>query len=285
MFNFKLILMKTKLLLLALLPSILLAQSTPPANFQYTSPTISYLRGYGDTIDFEGYPSNSEITDQYLSNGAIFSGYNGSGNPVSCDYGIYSWTSTLHSDDWYNPLKLKFVDPSNSAVVKPISQLIFYNPIGSEIDYIKVIVYDENDSAIASYLSTSPEWVTINLGSDVGAYAVFDDSAVTAYVIDDILFTQGGKATGIGQLPSMPNHTVVYPNPFTSSTAIVVDPEREVTDATLEIYDAFGKLVRQTKGITRNSIVIERGNLQDGIYHYQLIQHDKKIADGTILVQ
>lgn len=276
--------MKTKLLLLVLMPSILLAQSTPPVNFQNTSTTVSYLRGWGDTIDFEGYPSNSIITDQYLPNGAIFSGYNGSDNPVTHDYGIYSWTSTLHSDDWYNPLKLRFVSPFDSTVIMPISQLTFHNPV-SEIDYIKVIVYDANDSAIASYLSTSPEWVTINLGSNIGAYAVFDDSASTAYVIDEVSFTQGGKATGIEQPSPVQNHTIVYPNPFTSRTVIMIDPELKVSGATLEIYNQLGKLVRQTKGITQNSIVIERENLPGGVYHYQLIQHDKKIHEGMIIVE
>jgi hypothetical protein len=276
--------MKAQLLLVAFLPSFLLAQSTPPANFQNTPTTISYLRGYGDTIDFEGYPSNSVITDQYFSNGAIFSGYSGSGNPVTYDYGI-TWTSTLHSDDWYNPLRLKFVYPSDSGVSKPISSLTFYNPISVEIDYIKVVIYDENDSAVASYLSTSPEWVTINLGSNIGAYAVFDDSASTAYVIDEVSFTQGGKATGIAQLSPLKNYSIAYPNPFTSSTAIMIDPQIKVTGATLEIYDALGKLVRQTKEVTRNSIVIERENLPDGFYHYQLNQQDKKISDGIIVVQ
>jgi len=277
--------MKSRLLLLMMLPSLLLAQSTPPSNFQNTSPTISYLRDFGDTINFEGYPYNSAITDQYLSNGGIFSGYNGSGIPVTYDYGIYSFGSTLHSDDWYNPLKLKFVDPLDSTQGKLISKLTFLNPINPEVDYIKVIIYDENDSAVASYLSTSPEWVTIDLASNNGAYAVFDDSASTAYVIDNVTFTQGGKATGIDPVSSIRNQSVVYPNPFTSSAAIMIDPEVKIADATFEIYDALGNLMKQINGVNRNSIIIQRGNLPGGVYHYQLIERDKKISDGMIVIQ
>jgi len=277
--------MKTKLLLLVLLPSFVLAQSTPPSNFQSESPSISYLRGYGDTITFEGYPSNSVITDQYLSNGAIFSGYSGSGDPVTWDYTIYSWTSILHSDDWYNPLKLKFVDPSDSTVIKPISQLTFYNPQASEIDYIKVVVYDVNDSPIASYMSISPEWVTINLGASVGAYAVFDDSLSTAYIIDNISFLQEGDATGVSQSPATQNSSVVYPNPFNSSTTIMINSVVKVDDATFRMYDALGNLIMQMNGINKNSLIIQRDNLPDGVYHYMLIEKDKKISDGTIVVQ
>jgi hypothetical protein len=116
---------------LLLLSTAAFGQSTPAENFfpahHLTAPAS--IRDYGDTINFEGYVSNTPITNNYWGSGAIFSGYDGSGTPVTYDYGINIYTSVLHSDDWYNPLKLRFVDVNDTNLAKPISHLSFYNPV------------------------------------------------------------------------------------------------------------------------------------------------------------
>jgi len=147
--------------------------------------------GAGDAssyvIDFEGCPSGTQITDQYLSYGVLFSGYPaGDPPPVTWDYGPGSYGSVLISYDWFSAMKVEFVDPLNPGLYLPASHIEFDNPIDSEVDYIVVEVFDSNGQLLYSYTSTSPERVIIDLGAPVAAYMILDDSANTAYVIDNL---------------------------------------------------------------------------------------------------
>jgi hypothetical protein len=157
------------------------------------------VRGY--VIDFEGFPSGTPITDQYLCYGVLFSGYPaGDPPPLTWDSGPLSYGSVLISHDWYSAMKVEFVDPLNTAVYWPVSHIEFDNPINPEVDYIVVEVFDASGLLLYSYTSASPERVVIDLGASVAAYMILDDSADTAYVIDNletdspIVFSDGFEA-------------------------------------------------------------------------------------------
>jgi hypothetical protein len=142
---------------------------------------------FGDVIDFEGYPSGTLITDQYLSYGVLFSGYPpGSPSPMTYDYGPGSYGSVLTSYDWFSAMRVDFVDPLNPSLFLPASHIEFDNPIDSEVDYILVEVFDAGGLLLYSYTSASPERVVIDLGAYVAAYMILDDSQTTAYVIDNL---------------------------------------------------------------------------------------------------
>ena len=141
----------------------------------------------GYVIDFEGFPSGTPITDQYLSYGVLFSGYPaGNPPPVTWDYGPGSYGSVLISYDWFSAMRVEFVDPLNPTFYLPVSHIEFDNPINPEVDYIVVEVFDASGQLLYSYTSTSPERVVIDLGAPVAAYMILDDSASTAYVIDNL---------------------------------------------------------------------------------------------------
>ncbi|HOC44268.1 MAG TPA: hypothetical protein PKJ99_14735 [Thermoanaerobaculales bacterium] len=147
--------------------------------------------GTGDAsayvIDFEGYPSGTQITDQYLPYGVLFSGYPpGQSPPRIEDYGTGSYGKVLRSYDWYSAMQVQFVDPLNPSVYLPVSHIELDNPIDTEVDYLVVEVFDASGQLLYSYTSTSPERVVIDLGAPVAAYMILDDSANTAYVIDNL---------------------------------------------------------------------------------------------------
>jgi hypothetical protein len=142
---------------------------------------------FGDVIDFEGYPSGTPITDQYVSYGVLFSGYPpGDPTPVTFDYGSSSYGSVLISHDWFAAMRVDFVDPLNPSLFLPVSHIEFDNPIDSEVDYIVVEVFDAGGLLLYSYTSASPERVVIDLGAYVAAYMILDDGGGTAYVIDNL---------------------------------------------------------------------------------------------------
>lgn len=262
------------------------AQSTP-SEIVFPDQHINVsnsVRDYGDTMDFEGYASNTPITNNYWGNGAIYSGYDGSGIPVTYDYGINIYTSVLHSDDWYNPLKLRFVDVNDTNIAKPISHLSFYNPVSSEIDYIKVQVFDNEDNVVASYMSVSPEWVSIDVPTNNGSYVVFDDSAYTAYVIDLVSFNPGGKATGVAAMDNTSIQSVVYPNPVDESFAIMIISQEKIVDAVVKVYNQTGTLVK-LEFLRSNAVTLKKGDFSAGIYFYTIVNADNRLSCGTFMVQ
>lgn len=263
------------------------AQSTPPEFFiSYHNTAVSAsVRDYGDTIDFQGYNSNTPITDNYWEDGAIFSGHNGSGVPVTYDYGMYSFTSTLHSDDWYNAMKLRIVDVNDTTISKPISHLSFFNPINSEIDYIKVTVYDNQDNEVATYLSTSPEWVSIDVPSNDGAYVVFDDSASTAYVIDLVSFLPGGKPTSAEDSLQLETSVMVYPNPVDKSFVIATNSSNSSGLGEVRIFNSKGMLVRDYHEVNSSSVVLSKSDFFPGLYFYSIGDSVGKTQQGTFIVQ
>ena len=67
-------------------------------------------------IDFTADSTGTVNTNQYLNHGVIFSGYAGSNNPIVHEYlAPIPFGKVLHSDDWYNALRINFVDTSNSS--------------------------------------------------------------------------------------------------------------------------------------------------------------------------
>lgn len=50
------------------------AQTTPSFEHKYATPASGDIRDFGDTITFNAYTTGQVITDQYWSNGALFSG-------------------------------------------------------------------------------------------------------------------------------------------------------------------------------------------------------------------
>lgn len=187
--------MKILLLSLSLLTvsAYLHAQSTPPAEdfVPMASPSPKYIT---DTINFDLYTTGTVMTNQEIPKGAIFSGISAP-DPQIYDYGPSSFGPVIISYDWYAPFRLDFVDTLAGSTLALVQKIEFENPIDSEIDYIVADVYDEFDNLIYHYVSTSPEYVTIDLGTPSGAYIIFDDSASTAYVVDNILLDFGNNCT------------------------------------------------------------------------------------------
>ena len=205
--------MKIKLLtfIVISIPMLSIAQSSPPTTVN-TIPSGPSVMTISDTMTFYGMPSYTTITNQYLYTGAFCSGYNGSFDPVTYDYGTTSYGSVMHSDNWFNALRINFVDPNNQNLYVPINHVEFDNPIAvTETDYMSVDIYDFNNALLLHYMSTSPEHVVINFSTCTAAYMVLDDSAGTAYVVDNILFSDC-NLTGISSAENETGITV-YPVP------------------------------------------------------------------------
>lgn len=273
--------MKTIPILLSLcfLLNITKAQTTPDnsSTSRFGVTDESQLTSMSDTITFTPFAGGTVITNQYLAYGALFLGYNGSTDPLVYDY-VGSYGRVLRSDNWYNALRLNFVDSLNTSQYLPVQHIEFDNPINTEIDYISVNVYDSLDNLIYHYLSTSPEHVVIDFETTLGAYITFDDSASTAYVIDNILFENNITSTGHQSISD--DGVVLSPVPFQDEISLTMVNQKS-KDISLVIINAFGQTVFKEcvdQATHSFSKTFDVGYLSSGIYFADIMIDEKHIV-------
>jgi hypothetical protein len=76
----------------------------------------------------------------------------------------------------------------------------------------------------------------------------------------------------------------VYPNPLSSIFYINIPADVALNDAVLKVYDMCGKEVKVVS-INTNETIVDRGDLQNGIYFYQVINENRSIAKGKLVIQ
>lgn len=75
----------------------------------------------------------------------------------------------------------------------------------------------------------------------------------------------------------------LYPNPMQTSSALVVNSE--LKNAQLKLYDVLGREVMNIQNISGKRVIINRNNLQAGMYFYRLIDNGQPLVNGKLLVE
>jgi hypothetical protein len=233
-------------------------QTTPPSDINMNS--ISEPNKFlfiSDTINFTPYPTGTIMTNQYQDEGVIFSGFNGSTDPLIYDFSPDPMGRVLRSDNWYNALRVNFIDTLNASHYMLAKKIEFDNPCNSEVDYIRVDIYDSLNNHIMHYLSESPEHVVLNFTIPTAAYMVLDDSAETSYVVDNIL-VDFGNTSNINKISN--DNIMLFPNPNTGSMHIFITEKSK-----LEIVNTEGKTIYTCYTLDKETIV-NTDKIPDGIY-------------------
>ncbi|NND93931.1 MAG: T9SS type A sorting domain-containing protein [Flavobacteriales bacterium] len=194
-----------------------------------------------DTITFDEYTTGDIITDQYVDYGILFEGFGDNGAPVVHDYGDPQFFGpTLRSENWFDEMKLTFVDPMNPSDNQLARKIEFDNVVdyAGETDFISVDVYNAQDELIDHYLSDGPERVVLEYEMPEVAYIVLDDSAITAYVIDNILIDFEGASSVLERFEF---EFDIFPNP--SSGLFRITSEKSIDQ--LQVHDSSGRLIEQ----------------------------------------
>ena len=238
---------------------------------------------FSDTITFTPFSNGTIITNQYLNKGLVFAGYNGSTDPVIEDYSLIGlpYGKVLRSDNWYNALRINFVDTLNGSQYILAKKIEFDNVLDSalvhnkEVDYMSIDVYDSMDILIYHYLSSSHEHVVLNFGTPSAAYIVIDDSAGTAFVIDNILI-DNFNSTSIDE-PSLFSN-LFFPNPFTDELnfKFTINGIYQVA-----LYDITSRKLAEQQ--FTNSITLSTEQLVKGIYLYQVRNKNGVIKQGKVV--
>jgi hypothetical protein len=76
----------------------------------------------------------------------------------------------------------------------------------------------------------------------------------------------------------------IYPNPFAINFTINISDEITLKEAAIKIYDLCGKEIKVVT-ITNNETIINRAELQSGIYFYSIINNNENIGKGKLILQ
>jgi flagellar hook assembly protein FlgD len=108
-------------------------------------------------------------------------------------------------------------------------------------------------------------------GTSTG-YALFTVDEMTEEISSDIAETNIGEAIKI------------YPNPFSENTMLTFEnPKGE--ECILTIYDSKGKVVKTIDQIDNGQFKIERNNLPDGIYYFDVHSESAFFGNGKFVLQ
>ena len=76
---------------------------------------------------------------------------------------------------------------------------------------------------------------------------------------------------------------LIYPNPFCISSTIEITIEPNIKYDFI-LYDQFGRVVKEIMNITEKKTIIQKNDLDSGMYFYKAISTGNIIGTGKILV-
>jgi len=89
--------------------------------------------------------------------------------------------------------------------------------------------------------------------------------------------------SGIQEFSNSLNELNVYPNPFSNYT--ILKSSKPLQNATLSIYDVLGKEVKRLQNLNGTEIIINREDINSGMYFYDLIDSKGLIGRGKMIVE
>ena len=130
------------------------------------------------------------------------------------------------------------------------------------------------------------------IGTTLGAFAPivpFFESGNDLWCVrrnNQIVWTSspgyGCSLTSISEHSANENQISITPNPF--SLATTIQTNKNLINATLTIFDSFGKQVKQIKSLTGQKIILQRDNLPNGLYFIRLSQDSKIIETNKLII-
>ncbi|MFT6921528.1 MAG: hypothetical protein ACJA1C_000525 [Crocinitomicaceae bacterium] len=74
----------------------------------------------------------------------------------------------------------------------------------------------------------------------------------------------------------------IFPNPLSIETTFQTD--KNLTDASLIVYNSYGQVVKQIENISGRSFTLARENLSNGIYFVKLLQNNEVLASDKLII-
>ncbi len=196
--------------------------------------------------------------------------------------GAVTFTDTLYLNAMGN-INAVFVIQINGAIsTSTYSKVLLINGTQAKNVFWKVDgAVDINDySEFKGTLICNNGAINVNTGATVDGRILTTSGSVSTSAIN-VNMTSG--CIGVGIESNDPANVIanIYPNPFTTSINISLDPS-QIKTCELIIYNALGVAVR-TVIINKDLTILETSNLTSGIYFYKIISNDKIIQSGRLI--
>ncbi len=123
--------------------------------------------------------------------------------------------------------------------------------------------------------STSLNWWEIATGKRLMFYSENAGSTTVAWNTD--------IPAGLSETAAIQTG-MVSPNPFSSTTTLILNGNISLKNTELRINDILGKQVRSI-AVNANQVDINREGMENGIYFYQVISNQKVVSAGKLIVE
>ena len=116
-----------------------------------------------------------------------------------------------------------------------------------------------------------PDPYAVQVTWDTTSYTDGESTAGVGY--DYVFRTFATLTVGVAVIDTQSSETKIYPNPFSTETALRTDAV--LKNATLTMYNAQGQQVRLMDHLTGQTIMLHRGSLPTGLYSLRLSENDQ----------
>ena len=111
---------------------------------------------------------------------------------------------------------------------------------------------------------------------------VYDLDSADFYNNSKSVFSNFIQFNSVSEKTNVQNELKVYPNPMVSEATISFNQPTPNTQ--FKLYDMVGHEVYSTK-LEGQTTTIEKGNLQKGMYIYQILNQNNSVAKGKLIIQ
>lgn len=91
----------------------------------------------------------------------------------------------------------------------------------------------------------------------------------------------------INEISAPPTSITIFPNPFNSQTTLQINSSliNQEKKLSLSVYDLLGNKVNSIENISSTTITLDRAQLSQGMYFYQLLNQNEIIATGKMIIE
>jgi hypothetical protein len=144
------------------------------------------------------------------------------------------------------------------------------------------VICNATDTFNLGYLEAGNHVFNFTLSSGIGGPPctpgiVADDAGSTNFTVS--------IGTGIINDEAEVQDIAIYPNPFNTVAKIKIDDELRFNKAEMKIIDFLGRTVKIIDAIQTYEFTLDRVDLVNGIYFYQLTEKEKTLAAGKFIIE
>lgn len=253
------------------------------------SKTLPYTTGFDSPAEKAGWQEYRTKVHSF-EHWDYGSGFSGAG--ISHDYQV-SGGATDTVADWFvsPPLKLT----SQSKMTLKLQTQGFSTPFPDNLQVLYCSKKQNpslgNFTVIANLSFMQPQYtwldttVTISFTSDSG-YVAFRYKTIGAawstYAIDNISIS--ALPVSIKENKDSESKITIFPNPFNSNCSIWLSNELANSSPKAQLFDMYGKLIQADFTWQDQTLRLNRGNLNNGIYFITLTINDKAVLTKRLII-